>query len=139
MLLLAAIGSVAAAALVFAEPAVTVKEVSLRQTPASDAKTLATVPPGTRVNLVKREGAWVELQAGKNTGWTKFFDIRLPVATGGRSGGAQTPGLDAAALGKAAPNVQEFSLLLTFASSKQQAQAFAKAGKLDARKLERNQ
>jgi hypothetical protein len=145
ILLLAAAGSFAAAALVLAEPAITVKQIDLKQNPSSEGKTVATVAAGTSVNLVKREGAWVQLQTGKNTGWAKVFDIGLPAASGkaaatpARSGNAQAPSLDAATLGKATPNPQEWTLLLTFATSKEQAQAFAKAGKLEARKVERNQ
>ena len=142
MLLLAAVGCFAAAALAFAEPATTVKKVDLKQNPAAEAKTVATVAVGTTVNMLKREGAWVQLQAGKNTGWAKVFDISLPAASATappRSGNASTPTLDAAALARAVPNPQEFSVLLTFASSKEQALAFAKAGKLETRKVERNQ
>lgn len=161
LLLLAAAGSLAAAAIVFAEPAVTVKQVDLKQNPAADAKSLATVPAETTVDLVKREGAWVQLKSGKTTGWAKLFDIRFPGAGttaakgSGTSGIAQTlnlaagnrgasvttgvRGLDADMLSKATPNPQEFNLLLTFASTKAQALAFAKTGKLEARNVERHQ
>jgi hypothetical protein len=142
LLLVAAVAALAATALVLAEPAVTVKQVELKQNPGVDFKTVTTVPAGTSVTLLKREGAWVELQSGKGTGWAKVFDIRLapaPAGKGsGKSGGAAA-NLDAETLAKATPNPQEFNLLVTYSSTKEQAQAFAKAGKLAARKVERNQ
>ena len=58
-------------ALCSAEPAVTVRQVDLKQLPAGDARAVATVTAGTVVDLVKREGAWVQLKAGSDTGWTK--------------------------------------------------------------------
>jgi hypothetical protein len=140
------------------EPAVTVKQVELRQNPAADAKSLLTVPAETTVDLVKREGAWVQLKSGKVTGWAKLFDIRLPgagaaAAKGGGTGGiAQTlnlaagnrgasvttgvRGLDAEMLTKATPNAQEFAVLVGYAATREQAQAFAKAGKLETRVVE---
>jgi hypothetical protein len=147
-----------AAALAWAEPAVTVKQVELKATPASDAKTVVTVPAETTVELVQRQGAWVQLKSGKVTGWAKLFDVRL-ASTGGttpaKGGGnslAQTlnlaagnrdssvttgvRGFDEQTLLKATPNPEEFKKLETFASTKEQAQVFAKAGRLEPRTVE---
>jgi len=144
------------ATVVFAEPAVTVKQVELRQNPAADARGLASVPANTPVDLVKREGAWVQLKSGKVTGWAKLFDIRLPSgggpAKGGDGGIAQTlnlaagnrgtsvttgvRGLDEDMLRKAVPNPQEYSTLEGYAATREQARAFAAAGKLAARNVE---
>ena len=136
-----------------AEPAVTVKAVELKQAPASDAKTVASVAPNSAVELVKREGAWVQLKAGADTGWAKLFDIRMGAAgsapaakSSGTSGIAETlnlatgkrdasvatgvRGLDEAMLQKAQPNPQEVLTLDGYAATPEKAQAFAKAGKL---------
>lgn len=146
-------------ALCSAEPAVTVRQVDLKQQPAGDAKAVATVTAGTTVDVVKREGAWVQLKAGSGTGWTKLFDIKMgtgavaPVAkSSGLSGIAQTlnlatgkrdssvttgvRGLDEEMLKKAQPNPQEVTNLSGYASTPDQAQAFAKAGKLTPRNVE---
>lgn len=158
------IPSVAAAlffwsALCSAEPAVTVRQVDLKQLPAGDARVVATVTAGMAVDLVKREGAWVQLKAGSDTGWTKLFDIKMgtgavaPAAkSSGMSGIAQTlnlatgkrdssvttgvRGLDEEMLKKAQPNAQEVTTLAGYASTPDQAQAFAKAGKLAPRTVE---
>ena len=155
MLVSVTVALCAAATLALAEPAVTVRQVELRQNPAADAKSLLSVPANTTVDLVKREGAWVQLKSGRVTGWAKLFDIRLPAAGGAPatgSGISQTlnlaagnrgtsvttgvRGLDADMLRKAVPSPQEFTTLETFASTKEQARTFASAGKLEARTLE---
>jgi hypothetical protein len=145
-------------ALCSAEPAVTLRQFDLKQQPAADAKAVATVTSGTVVDVVKREGAWVQLKAGSDTGWTKLFDVRmgtgattaapapkssgisgiaqtLNLATGKRDSSVTTGvrGLDEQMLKKAQPNPQEGANLDGYASTPDQAQAFAKAGKLTPR------
>ena len=146
--------------LVSAEPAVTIKQIELKATPASDAKSIATLPAQSDVDLVQRQGAWVQLKSGKNTGWAKLFDVRLgaagTVASGSSAGGGNSlaetlnlasgnrgasvttgvRGLDADMLSKAVPNPQEFAKLLGYAATKEQSLSFAKAGKLEPRKVE---
>lgn len=146
------------AALASAEPAVTVKQVDLKATPAADAKTLATIPAASNVDLVLRQGAWVQLKSGDNTGWAKLFDIRLPsaggaapakssgnslaqtlnLAAGNRDSGVTTGvrGLDGETLAKATPNPQEFTKMVSFAGTKDQAKAFAADGKLTVQQVE---
>ena len=144
-----------------AEPAVTVKQVELKATPASDAKSVATLPAQSSVDLVQRQGAWVQLTSGKNTGWAKLFDIRLGaagtsasgtsaggkgnslaetlnLASGNRGASVTTGvrGLDADMLSKAVPNPQEFATLVGYTATREQSQSFAKAGKLEPRKVE---
>ncbi len=138
----------------FAEPAQTVRAVDLKATPKSDAKTVVAVPADATVDIVKREGAWVQLKSGKSTGWAKLFDVRVtPVAgaapakkgnaaaetlglamgTRGASVTTGVRGLDADMLAKATPNAQAFAKLESYARSKDQATAFARAGKLATR------
>jgi hypothetical protein len=144
------------ASLAQAEPAVTLKAVDLKETAAADAKTVASLPANTTVDLVKREGAWVQLSSGKDTGWAKLFDIRLAsaqtapakggnslgqvlgLASGQRSASVTTGvrGLDEDSLVKATPNPQEFQKLVSFQVTKDKAEAFAAAGKLTPRQVE---
>ena len=82
-----------AAWLAYAEPAVTIKAVDLKAQAASDAKTVASLPANTTVDLVKREGAWVQLASGADLGWAKLFDVRLAsAATGPSKGGGNSLG-----------------------------------------------
>lgn len=158
-ILLVAASLFVGAALSSAEPAVTVKEVALRQSPAADAKAVATVATNTVVELVKREGAWVQLTSGADTGWAKLFDIKMGTATsapaakgGGMSGIADTlnlatgkrdasvttgvRGLDEAMLKKAQPNEAQVATLIGYAATPDKAESFAKAGKLAPRNVE---
>ena len=144
--------------LAHAEPAVTIKAVELKAQAASDAKTVASLPANTTVDLVERQGAWVQLRSGNDVGWGKLFDVRLAGAITGptKGGGAKSlgdvlglasgqrgasvttgvRGLDGDTLAKATPNPQEFAKLVTFQASKEQAQTFASAGNLTPREVE---
>ena len=146
-----------ASALAQSEPAVTLKAVDLKETAAADAKTVAQLPANTTVDLVQREGAWVQLTSGKDTGWAKLFDIRLASAqTAPSKGGANSlgqvlglasgqrnasvttgvRGLDEDSLENAKPNPQEFQKLVGFQVTKQQAESFAAAGNLSPKQVE---
>jgi len=146
----------AGASWALAEPAVTVRQIELRQNPAADATSLATVPAETAVDLVRREGAWVQLKSGKITGWAKLFDIRFPgagtksansgnslaqtlnLAAGNRGTSVTTGvrGLDEEMLKKSVPNPAEFITLEGYATGRDQARTFAAAGRLEARTVE---
>jgi hypothetical protein len=143
---------------VLAEPAVTIRAIDLKAKAASDAKTVASLPANTSVDLLKREGAWVELKSGKDHGWAKLFDIRLAGAqtapakgsagksvgdtvgllSGARGASVTTGvrGLDEDMLRKAVPSQEQYNQLVSYASTKGQAQAFAKAGHLESRTVE---
>ena len=144
-----------AATFAYGEPAVTIKPVALKETAASDSKTVASLPANTTVSLMKREGAWVQLGSGSDVGWAKLFDIRLAsaqtapakggglgevlgLASGQRSASVTTGvrGLDEDQLVKAQPNPQEFQKLVAFQITKEQAQQFAAVGKLTPREVE---
>jgi hypothetical protein len=136
-----------------ADPATTVRAVDLKAQPASDAKTLTSLPVGQAVDIVARQGAWVQLKSGATLGWAKMFDVRLAPISGaakpsgssealnlamGNRGSSVTTGvrgLDADMLEKASPNPKEFDKLLTFMRNKEQATAFAHAGKLLTREV----
>ena len=143
--------------LAHAEPAVTIKAVDLKAQAASDAKTVASLPANTTVDLVERQGAWVQLRSGNDVGWGKLFDVRLAgTNTGSTKGGAKSlgdvlglasgqrgasvttgvRGLDGETLAKATPNPQEFAKLVAFQATKEQAQTFAAAGNLSPREVE---
>jgi hypothetical protein len=146
-----------AAWLAWAEPAVTIKPVDLKAQAASDAKTVASLPANTTVDLVARQGAWVQLRSGNDVGWGKLFDVRLAGATtgpakaganslgqvlglaSGQRGASVTTGvrgLDGDTLAKAQPNPQEFAKLVAFQATKEQAQTFAAAANLTPREVE---
>lgn len=150
---LVAAALLATAAAASAEPAVTVRAVELKATPHADARSVAPIAADAKVDVVARQGAWVQLKSGRTTGWAKLFDIRAETAAApakkGGSGVADTlslamgtrgssvttgvRGLDADMLEKASPSAAEYAKLVTYARSKEQASAFARAGKLATR------
>ena len=157
LLLLLMFAGLATALLVRAEPAVTIRAVELKATPAADAKTVVSLPTNAPVDVLTRQGAWVQVKSGRDTGWAKLFDIRaaasgaapskgggnsisetLGLATGTRGSTVTTGvrGLDADMLTKAVPNAQEYAIFETYAVTKDQATVFAKAGRLDARTVD---
>ena len=155
---LVTVAAVLAACLAWAEPAVTIKAVDLKAQAASDAKTVASLPANTTVDLVDRQGAWVQLRSGNDVGWGKLFDVRLAGANTGpaKGGGANSMGqvlglasgqrgasvttgvrgLDEDMLRRAAPNAAEFDRLVSYASTKEQVDAFIKAGNLQTRSVD---
>jgi hypothetical protein len=138
-----------------AEPAVTIRAVELRAQPMSDAKVVLSLPAQSAVDVVSRQGAWVQLKSARTSGWAKLFDIRatetgapvaakkggngiadtlgLAMGTRGSSVTTGVRGLDADMLARATPNAQEFATLTKYARSKAQADAFAKSGRLASR------
>ena len=136
-----------------AETATTVRSVDLKAQPASDAKTVTSLPVGQAVDIVSRQGAWVQLKFGATVGWAKMFDVRLaPISVAAKPSGSSEAlnlamgnrgssvttgvrGLDADMLEKASPNPKEFDKLLTFMRNKEQATAFAHLGKLLTREV----
>ncbi len=144
-----------AAHVVRAEPAVTVRAIDLKARPASDAKVVSALPAESAVDVINRQGAWVELKSGRMTGWAKLFDIRnaqagapamgkgsgvadtLSLAMGTRGSSVTTGvrGLDADMLEHATPNAAEFTKMTSYARTKAEADAFAKAGRLSTREV----
>ena len=60
------------------------KVADLKANPVADAKTIKTLTSGTSIKLSKREGFWVEVDAGGAKGWLKLSDITMGAgATGG--------------------------------------------------------
>lgn len=139
-----------------AESARTVRTTDLQAQSQSDAATLATLPENTRVNVLRRSGAWSEIRtANGQTGWVRMLSLRFDdAAPQGVSGGAANPvgalsnllssgrasgtatvttgvrGLTAEELQNAQANPAELQKLQRFAVQKDSAQAFARRSNL---------
>jgi len=136
--------------LVAAEPATVIKPAELKQDPASDAATLATLPENTAVDALERKGGWTRVKAGAGEGWVRMLSLRFggattakPGASGlsqafnvartGTSGTQATTGvrgLDAEQIANAQPNPAELAKLEKFAADRDAAASFAAQGKL---------
>ncbi len=139
-----------------AETAFTVRSTTLKAKPYSDAKTLAELDEKTAVLIVGRHGSWSKIKVEEKTGWVKMLSLRLGdpfqktgdtgvkslfslASTGSAGHSTMTSGvrgLNEERLHDPKPNPQAFEELHTLAVSKEDAQKFARAGKLTAAKMD---
>jgi hypothetical protein len=129
------------------------KNDTLRNEPYSDAKSLATLNRGDKVEILAKKGAWLQIKTSKASGWVRLLSVKrgttgksneaasvLAVASG-RAGTGQVVattgvrGLSAEELKGASFNEIEVKQLEANSISAQQAQQFASSGNLKARKL----
>jgi hypothetical protein len=144
-------------ALAFAEPATLIRTTELKQSPASDAATVATLAETTKVDALERKGGWTRVRAeGGAEGWVRMLALRyagageakqgdagisqaLNVARTGTSGAQVTTGvrgLDAEQLANARPNPAELRKMESYSASRDSADGFAARGKLSAQRVD---
>jgi hypothetical protein len=142
--------------LAWAEPATVIKVTELKQAPATDAATVATLPENTAVEALERKSGWTRVKASSGEGWVRMLSLRFGgevkpkagssgltqmfnVARTGTSGTQVTTGvrgLDAEQLANAQPNPAELAKLEKFAADRDAAAKFAAQGKLAAKSVE---
>lgn len=61
------------------ESGYTLRPTELKSEPFVDAKALATLPEKTRVEILTRQGAWMQVRTrdGKTQGWVRMLSVRL--------------------------------------------------------------
>ena len=137
------------------DTAYTVRPTPLMEKPYTDAKTLNNLPQNAKVEIIGRRGSWNKIKVGTTTGWVKMLSLRLGEASGktgdtgfktlfnvtqtGSSGSTMTTGvrgLSEEKLHKPQPNPQALEEMHRLAVSKEEAQQFARAGKLAAGKMD---
>ena len=144
-------------ALALAEPATAIRAIELKQSPATDAATVATLAEATKVDALERMGGWTRVKAeGGAEGWVRMLALRyagageakqgdagisqiLNVARTGTSGAQVTTGvrgLDAEQLANAKPNAAELKKMERYAASRDGAEGFAAKGKLSAQQVD---
>jgi hypothetical protein len=147
-----------------AEPARTVRPSALQAQSHSDAVTLATLPENTRVDVLRRTGAWSEVKTTTGqSGWVRMLNLRFeggvaqragnersatnPVGaltgllSSGRASGAATVttgvrGLTEEDLQNARANPAELKKMQKFAVERHTAQAFGQRSKLAPAQIE---
>jgi Bacterial SH3 domain len=143
--------------IVAAEPATVIRATELKQAPATDAATVATLPENTAVDALERKSGWTRVKAQSGEGWVRMLSLRFGgevkpkagssgltqmfnVARTGTSGTTQATtgvrGLDAEQLANAQPNPAELAKLEQFAADRDGAAKFAAQGKLHATSVE---
>jgi uncharacterized protein YgiM (DUF1202 family) len=131
-----------------AEIGTALKSDSLRKEPYADAKTAGSFQRGESVEILKKQGTWLQIKTKKTTGWVRSLSVKR----GTTASGNQTAGVLAAASGRAGTgqvvsttgirglneeelkaakfNETEVKTLEIYTLSADQGRQFANAGKL---------
>jgi uncharacterized protein YgiM (DUF1202 family) len=81
----------------FAETGSALKADTLRKQPYADAATAGSIARGESVQILKKQGAWLQIKTKKTTGWVRLLSVKR----GTSSGTNQTAGVLAVASGRA--------------------------------------
>lgn len=140
-------------ALAATEPGSAIKADEIKAEPFRDAKSLGPLNPGDQVQIVKRDGAWLQIASPKK-GWVKMLSIKRG---GAAASGTSLSGVSALASGRAGTgkivsttgirglneenlknakfNEKEVKAVEAYKVSKSEADKFAAVGKLKARQV----
>ncbi|MDP2246493.1 MAG: SH3 domain-containing protein [Nitrosomonadales bacterium] len=142
------------------EPGKTIVAADLKQHPFSDAPTITNLASDTELEVIKRQGGWMQVKSGANEGWLKMTAVKLGtgaatqgkgggglgtlfnLATTGRSGSSGVTvttgirGLGQEELKNAQPDHAAVQKMETFVGARNEAASFASGGKLQAQKVE---
>lgn len=131
-----------------ADPATLSRADSLREKPFADAKVVAPLAAGTKVDVVTRDGGWYQVKSGKKTGWVRMLSVRrsggasgasvagIAGVASGRSGTGKVVtttgvrGLGDGDLGAAAFNAEQVAQAEKYRVARNDADSFAKQGGL---------
>ena len=135
-----------------AESGTAIKGDELKTEPFRDAKTVAALAAGDKVDILRKDGGWYQVKSAKGKGWVRMLSIRKGDA---RKGGGDASGVLALASGRAGTgkvvattgirglneeelkaarfNEAELKRAESYATGKAAATKFAAAGKLAAR------
>ncbi|RFC40819.1 MAG: SH3 domain-containing protein [Candidatus Nitrotoga sp. CP45] len=138
-----------------AETGSVIRADGIKVEPFRDAKTIATLSVGDKVEIVKKNGGWLQIKSPKGKGWVHMLNVRkgdmrkdsgdLGGLLGMASGRAGTRkivattgirGLDEVELQSAKYNETELNLVESYTINRAEAQVFATQGKLVARKFD---
>lgn len=148
----------AAANAIAAESGYTLRDTELRDQPFLDARVKATLPQKTVVEVMSRQGGWMEIRTtdGEQRGWARMLNVRLgdpnrrpasgnilsALGIGNRTRPQTTAtvttgvrGFSEEDLAKAAPNPAEVEKMKGFAASSADASQLAAQANLQARKV----
>ena len=123
--------------------------------PFRDAKIIATLSAGDKVEIVNKNGGWLQIKSPKGKGWVHMLNVRrgdmrkdsgdisgLLSMASGRAGTGKVVattgirGLDEVELQSAKYNETELNLVESYAITRAEAQLFATQGQLVARKFD---
>lgn len=138
-----------------AETGIVTRIDAIKVEPFRDAKKIATLSVGDKVEIIKKDGGWLQVKSPKGKGWVHMLNIRknninkysgdmgglLDIASGRAGTGSIVAttgirGLNEVDLQTAKYNETELDLLESYAISRAEAQVFANQGKLVTRKVD---
>lgn len=90
-----------ASATVWAAPGTVLRAEKLYSQPASTSKVTASVAKGASVDILAKRGGWLQVKAGKSTGWIRLLSVR---AGAGGLGGAKVGDVVGAATTRSDPS-----------------------------------
>jgi len=82
---------------VMAETGSVLKNDILRKEPFADAKSAGSLTRGESVQILKKQGAWLQVKTQKTTGWVRLLSVKRGASTSG----SQSAGVLAVASGRA--------------------------------------
>jgi len=82
---------------VAAETGSALKDDSMRFEPFADAKVTGSFNRGDSLEILKKQGAWLQVKTKNNTGWVRLLSVKR----GSSTSGSQTAGVLAVASGRA--------------------------------------
>lgn len=133
---------------VAAETGSALKNDTLRKEPYADAKATGSFTRGESLEILKKQGAWLEVKTKKSSGWVRLLSVKRGAATSGnqaagvlavasgRAGTGQVVsttgvrGLSEADLKAAKFNETEVKTLESYTLSADEGRSFANAGNL---------
>lgn len=139
------------------ETGAAVKADALKAEPFRDAKTVGKLTAGDKVEILKKDGGWLQVKSARGSGWVRMLSIRrgearksstgseiagLARLASGRAGTGRVVattgirGLNEEELKAAKFNEAELKLAESSLTSRAEAKKFAAKGKLSARKLD---
>lgn len=141
-----------------AETGYTLRATEVKDKPFLDAETVVTLPEKTTVEIVTRQGAWMQVKTKEvKSGWVRMLSVRLgspdqkpqtsgnllsaigignrPRTTSSSTVTTGVRGFSEEDLANAKPNPAEVERMKGFAAAPPEATDFAKAGKLAAQEV----
>lgn len=76
-----------------AESGTALKPDDIKAAPYRDAKTVATLAAGDKVDILKKDGGWFQVKSARGKGWVRMLSIRKGDARKGSGGAAGLLGL----------------------------------------------
>jgi hypothetical protein len=146
-----------ASAVLAADTGYVIRATDLKAKPYLDADTMTRLPEKSAVEILVREGPWMQVKTQGTTGYVRMLQVRLNVSASAqvRESPASSPvvtavhrpsgsrptvttgvrGFDEQGLKDAQPDPAAFALMVSFAATKPQAQQFAQASPLAPRSV----